>query len=144
MSDSITCIPGLTNTMHLLQYQKAQKGTASGKHRKGVSQTCGWKGYHTTETGRTFCGLIAKRHSYSVCSASSFKCYVRTRKLSSLTGMLSTQLLQDLHILAPCSHEDPNSRMLLNVSHVALNGHYHILICTVDTDIVVLAVFAIS
>ena len=59
-------------------------------------------------------------------------------------GVLSTQLLQDLHTLAPCSHEEADSRMLLHVSHAAQHGHHQMLIRTVDTDVVVLALFAIS
>jgi hypothetical protein len=59
-------------------------------------------------------------------------------------GVLSTQLLQDLHTLAPCSHEEADSRMILHVSHAAQHGHQQILIRTVDTDVVVLAVSAIS
>jgi len=55
-------------------------------------------------------------------------------------GVLSTQLLQDVHTLLPCSHEEADSRMLLHVSHAAEHGHHHILIRTVDTDVVVLAV----
>ncbi|KAL7408248.1 hypothetical protein ABVT39_020295 [Epinephelus coioides] len=42
------------------------------------------------------------------------------------------------------SHEEADSRMLLHVSHAAKHGHHHILIRTVETDVVVLAVFAIS
>ena len=43
-------------------------------------------------------------------------------------------------LLAPCSHEEADSRMLLHVSHAANHGHHKILIKTVDTDVVVLAV----
>ena len=59
-------------------------------------------------------------------------------------GVLSTQLLQVPHTLAPCSHEEAETRMLLHVSHTALHGHHQFLIRTVDTDVVVLAVFAIT
>ena len=44
---------------------------------------------------------------------------------------------------APCSHEPANSR-ILHVSYAAQHGHHHILIRTVDTDVVVLAVFSIN
>ena len=47
---------------------------------------------------------------------------------------------QDIHSLAPCSHEEADSRMLLHVAHAAQYGHNRILIRTVDTDVVVLAV----
>ena len=47
---------------------------------------------------------------------------------------------QDIHSLAPCSHEEADTRMLLHVAHAAQFGHNRILIRTVDTDVVVLAV----
>ena len=58
--------------------------------------------------------------------------------------MLRTQLLQDVHNLSPCSHVEADSRRLLHVTHASQHGHHQILIRTVDTDIVVLAVFAIN
>ena len=58
--------------------------------------------------------------------------------------MLRTQLLQDVHTLSPCSPEKADSRLLLHVTHAAQHGHHQILIRTVDTDVVVLAVFAIT
>jgi hypothetical protein len=59
-------------------------------------------------------------------------------------GVLSTHLLEDLNTLAPCSHEEADTRMLLHVSHASQHGHHQILIRTVDTDVVVLAVFVTS
>ena len=47
---------------------------------------------------------------------------------------------QDAHLLAPCNHEEADSRMMLHVAHAAQHDHHHILVCTVDTDVVVLAV----
>ena len=47
---------------------------------------------------------------------------------------------QDIHSLAPCSHEEADTRMLLHVAHAAQHGHSRILVRTVDTDVVVLAV----
>ncbi|KAK2184977.1 hypothetical protein NP493_242g03033 [Ridgeia piscesae] len=41
-------------------------------------------------------------------------------------------------------HEEAENRMLLHVSHVAQHGHRQMLIRTADTDVVVLAVFAIN
>ena len=55
-------------------------------------------------------------------------------------AVLSKPTLLDLALLAPCSHEEADSRMLLHVSHAANHGHHNILIKTVDTDVVVLAV----
>ena len=55
-------------------------------------------------------------------------------------AVLSKPPLLDLALLAPCSYEEADSRMLLNVSHSANHGHHKILIKTVNTDVVVLAV----
>ena len=43
-------------------------------------------------------------------------------------------------ILPLCTHEEADCRMLLHTSHAAKRGHYNILIRTIDTDVVVLAV----
>ena len=48
--------------------------------------------------------------------------------------------LSELSSLAPCTHEEADSRMMLHVSHAARHGHNKIMIRTVDTDVVVLAV----
>ena len=58
--------------------------------------------------------------------------------------MLRTQLLQDVRTLSPCSPEEADSRILLHVTHAAQHGHHQILSSTVDTDAVVLALFAIT
>ena len=42
--------------------------------------------------------------------------------------------------LAPCSHEEADSRMMLHVAHAVQHVHHRILVRTVDTDVVVLAV----
>ena len=55
-------------------------------------------------------------------------------------AVLIKPLLPDLTSLAPCNHEEADSRMLLHASHAAQHGHHAILIWTVDTDVVVLAV----
>lgn len=40
----------------------------------------------------------------------------------------------------PCNHEEADSRMMLHVAHAAQHDLHQILVCTVDTDVVVLAV----
>ena len=47
---------------------------------------------------------------------------------------------QDIDALAPCNHEEADSRMLLHVAHAAKHRHHQILVRTIDTDVVVLAV----
>ena len=46
----------------------------------------------------------------------------------------------DIHLIAPCSHEEADSRMMLHVAHAVQQGHHQILVCSVDTNVVVLAV----
>ena len=49
--------------------------------------------------------------------------------------------LSDLSLMAPCTHEEAESRMLLHVSHESRHGHSMV---TVDTDVVVLAVLVVQ
>ena len=51
---------------------------------------------------------------------------------------------QDIHSLAPCSHEEADTCMLLHVAHAAQHGHSRMLVRTVDTDVVVLAVMVVQ
>jgi len=56
--------------------------------------------------------------------------------------VLSCQLEAELpdSALDPCSHEEADTRMLLHAAHAAANGHGRIMIKTVDTDVVVVAI----
>ena len=46
----------------------------------------------------------------------------------------------ETNLLAPCNHEEADSRMMLHVAHAAQHGHQRILVRSVDTDVVVLVV----
>ena len=46
----------------------------------------------------------------------------------------------ETNLLAPCNHEEADSHMMLHVTHAARHGHQRILVRSVDTDVVVLAV----
>ena len=50
----------------------------------------------------------------------------------------------DVGSLAPCSHEEVDSRMMTHVSNASLNGHQRIKIRTNDTDVLVLAISIVS
>ena len=54
--------------------------------------------------------------------------------------VLSKPELQDMLSISPCSHEEADTRMFLHVYHAVRHGHRKILVQTVDTDVVVLAV----
>ena len=89
------------------------------------------------------------RQNYSISCLRSFliQAFCREDKEVVLTdgkGVLSAHFLQDVHTPAPCSHEEADSRMLLHVSHATQHGHYQMLIRTIVTDVVALAVFAVN
>ena len=46
--------------------------------------------------------------------------------------------------LAPCTHEEADTRLLLHVSAATHDGHRRIVIRTNDSDVVVLAVSAVA
>ena len=54
--------------------------------------------------------------------------------------VLTTPPRNDISSLAPCSHEEAETRILLHVQDVLQEGHKKILLRTVDTDVLVLAV----
>ena len=49
-------------------------------------------------------------------------------------------LLFDKEELSPCNHEEADTRMLLHAAHASRQGHSKIMIRTVDTDVVILAI----
>ncbi len=87
---------------------------------------------------------LNKKELFSFLSKSLIQSFVEpTKELVVIDGeqVLSVPSQNDLHLLSPCStHEEADSRMMLHVAHAARQGHQGILIRTVDTDVVVLAV----
>ena len=59
-------------------------------------------------------------------------------------AVLSKPLLPDLTSLDLCNHEEADNRMLLHASHTAKHGHHSIVIRTVDTGVVALAVSVVQ
>ncbi|GFO47368.1 hypothetical protein PoB_007387300 [Plakobranchus ocellatus] len=55
-------------------------------------------------------------------------------------NVLCSRVHTDISSLAPCTHEEANTRMLLHALDSANKGHRRITLCTVDTDVLVLAV----
>ena len=68
------------------------------------------------------------------------------KELIITTGVtvLSKPLVEDLESLSPCNHEEADTRMILHVNHATHHGHHKIMIRTVDTDVVVLAVSVVK
>ena len=55
--------------------------------------------------------------------------------------IVSTQNnVRDVEYLQPCSHEEADTRVLLHFAHCARQGLHKLVIRTVDTDVVVLAI----
>ena len=95
------------------------------------------------ESGRTFCSLAQQDIiiQFPVPGPPILQASCEEENELVLTdekGVLSTQLLQDVHTLAPCSHKEADSRVLLHVSHAAQHGHNQMLIRTVHIYIAVL------
>lgn len=51
---------------------------------------------------------------------------------------------QDVSAVAPCMHEEADTRILLHLQDAIQQGYSKALICTVDTDVVVLAIASVN
>ena len=51
---------------------------------------------------------------------------------------------RDTSNIAPCNHEEADSRIMVHVSDAVMQGFHKILVRTVDTDVVVLAVAVVQ
>ena len=58
---------------------------------------------------------------------------------TSLENVICKNFLVNLASLAPCNHEEADTRIFLHILHAARSGHLKICIRTVDTDVVVIA-----
>ena len=59
-------------------------------------------------------------------------------------SILSKPLLDDVDLISPCTHEEVDTRTLLHTHHAGLHGYDKVLVRTVDTDVVVLAVSVVQ
>ena len=59
-------------------------------------------------------------------------------------NVLCSRIVQDVSPLAPCSHEEADTRIFLHAVHCANKGHRRIMIRTVDTDVLVLAISIVA
>ena len=119
------------------------KGTTRAKRGKGVRRRVvggalipgNWKDFLRVDSNKT--------ELYKFLSHALFDLFNHEEKQLVITdgeSVLSKPSLDDLSSLSPCNHEEADSRMLLHASHAAHCGHHKVLIRTVDTDVVVLAV----
>ena len=70
----------------------------------------------------------------------SFQLADKERVITEGVDFLSKPPLQGIAVLAPCNYEEADTCIMLLAAHGAHNDHKKILINTVDTDVVVLAV----
>ena len=56
------------------------------------------------------------------------------------SGVLSSVTNPDLSGLAPCSHEEADTRLLLHAADAVRKGYRKLCIRTVDTDVLVIAI----
>lgn len=84
-------------------------------------------------------GYLNKQQLFSFLSNTLAESVEHQKELVVTDGMqvVCVPAQQDSHLLAPCSHEEADSRMMLHVQHAAQHGHNQILVRTVDTDVVV-------
>ena len=56
--------------------------------------------------------------------------------------VISNNACIDYNMLSPCNHEEADSRMLLHVKHASMSQHANIMISTVDSDVLIIALQA--
>ena len=56
------------------------------------------------------------------------------------SNVLCNPFRDDTNILAPCTHEEADTRIMVHLADAVKEGHKDILIRTVDTDVVALAI----
>ena len=118
------------------------KATARAKRGKGIRQRV-IASAHTPRNWQFFLRVdLNKQELFSFLSRTLAESVKHQKELVVTEGMqvLCVPAQQDAHLLAPCSHEEADSRMMLHVQHAAQHVHHQILVRTVDTDVVVLAV----
>jgi len=123
--------------------QDSLKGTARAKRGKGVRRRVvagaslpgNWQNFLRVDSNKT--------ELFRFLSDALLKSFNQDGKQLVITdgeSVLSKPPVDDIDSLSPCNHEEADSRMLLHVAHAAHHSHRKIMIRTVDTDVVVLAV----
>ena len=60
------------------------------------------------------------------------------------SSVLTSSNRSEMSNLAPCTHEEADSRLMIHALDASLRGHRHIKISTNDTDVIVLALSVVS
>ena len=119
------------------------KGVARGKREKGVRRWVvgsvtmprNWASFLRVNENKTEMFTFLSGVVYD-----SFQLADKELLITKDDDVLRNPLQLDTSALAPCNHEEADTRIMLHAAHAACNGHKKNLICTVDTDVIVLAV----
>jgi hypothetical protein len=65
----------------------------------------------------------------------------RYQLLTTKAELVLTNQPMNLSALSPCQHEEADTRMMLHLHHAAEQGHTKAYLRTVDTDVVILAIY---
>ncbi|KAG7158040.1 putative Pao retrotransposon peptidase-containing protein, partial [Homarus americanus] len=90
-------------------------------------------------TGKTFSSTVTTKRNSSV-SCQNRLCKSKQLVVTDKKQVLTVPPRKDTANLAPCNHEEADTRMMVHAADALKCGHRRILIRTVDTDVVILAV----
>ena len=119
----------------LKEHARDQRG--KGTHRKvmpNVKVPNNWQGFLRDSKNKT---ELFRFLSQKLSEHRSEKTIITTIEKNVVTNKPESV---DLSGIQPCSHEEADTRLLLHAQHARLSGYENILIRTVDTDVLVIAV----
>ena len=122
--------------------ENSLKSQARSKHGKGVRMRVDGA-TNLLGNWQEFLRIDANKTELFAFLADHITCLVTNKQMVSTkgSGVLCIPP-QDTSYLAPCDHEEADTRIILHLADAVKEGFRKILLCTVDTDVVVLAVAA--
>ena len=117
------------------------KGTARAKRGKGVHRRVVAEGV-IPKNWQDFLRVNSNKTEFFNFLSRAFNQNGKQLVITDGDSILSKPPLHGSDLLSPCTHEEADTRLLLHANHAALRGNLKILIRTVDTDVVLLAVSA--
>ena len=120
----------------------ARERRGTGQRRKVTSSTripSDWKGFLRVDENKNELFLLLANYVVSMEIPDGKELYSTAGE-----SVLSSTHRTDMTMLTPCTHEEADTRLLLDVLDASLLGHGRVVIRTNDTDVVVLAVSVVS